>query len=170
MRQAGNSKKSKLLMGVAQALILGAGLVGGSGAWADCPFDYQEARTEDYNINGAEVALKKEGPTWQRCAVGQTFDGKTCQGAPTPMTYAQAQAAAKNGWRLPTKGELEKIKMEGCLYPAVNTILFLNLEGRKYWYWSATDANSDGVWALHPESGVVKGTNKADYAAVLLVK
>ncbi|ADE11444.1 Lcl C-terminal domain-containing protein [Sideroxydans lithotrophicus] len=44
--------------------------------------------------------------TWQRCAIGQKFFGKSCVGGAMPMTLPQAKEKEKDGWRLPTHSEL----------------------------------------------------------------
>lgn len=169
MRQGQNTKKLSVFKGFVSACLLGTSLVGGTAAWAECPDDYQTARAGDYDIKGPEVTEKKTGVTWQRCAVGQTFENNRCMGSPKAMTFEQAKAAVTAGWRLPSKAELETIRMEGCAFPAVNTILYLSLEGRKYWYWTSTEEDT-GAWALNPEGGAMANTPKTDLAAILLVK
>lgn len=171
MKQPADTNKFKVLKEIARGCVLGASLISGGAAWADCPDDYQKARAEDYDVKGAEVTDKKSGLTWQRCGVGQAYqEGQGCTGSPKVMTFEQAKTAATNGWRLPNKNELERMRMEGCAFPAINTILYLSLEGRRYWYWSSSDASADAAWALNPEGGILTGTRKTDLAAVILVK
>lgn len=50
---------------------------------------------------------------WMRCAVGQTFNGKTCEGTANSYSWFDAKKLAKThtyqkqtGWRLPTIQEL----------------------------------------------------------------
>jgi len=46
------------------------------------------------------------GLVWQRCSVGQTWDGSTCQGQAAGFNFDAALKQANNGWRLPTIREL----------------------------------------------------------------
>ncbi len=171
MSQRHTTTKLKVLREIARGCVLGASLISAGAAWADCPDDYQKARAGDYDIKGPEVLDKKTGLTWQRCGLGQTYEeGRGCTGSPKVMNFEQAKTAAANGWRLPSKEELERMRMDGCSFPAVNTILYLSLEGRRYWYWSSTDQAADKAWALNPEGGIITGTPKTDLAAVILVK
>jgi serine/threonine protein kinase len=51
----------------------------------------------------------KTGLVWQRCSVGQKWDGSTCSGVAKKFTFADAQKLASNGWRVPTVRELASL-------------------------------------------------------------
>lgn len=51
---------------------------------------------------------------WQRCAIGQSWDGGTCNGVPSEMTWDEAvkltgDYAGISDWRLPVKDELKTL-------------------------------------------------------------
>ena len=55
---------------------------------------------------------QKTGLTWQRCSLGQTWNGYDCDGMPEKYTWDAAQQAAKavgKGWRVPTVSELANL-------------------------------------------------------------
>lgn len=65
---------------------------------------------------------EKTGLYWDRCSVGQTWDGETCQGEPLELNWYDAQdyvakftnEKAKGGytdWRVPTIEELSSIPL-----------------------------------------------------------
>ena len=56
----------------------------------------------------------KSGVEWLRCSTGQTWNGKECEGQIVRLNFEEIQEALKqaneqlgDGWRLPTKIELE---------------------------------------------------------------
>lgn len=51
----------------------------------------------------------KTGLVWQRCSVGQTWNGSTCTGQVETFTHDQAQKQASRGWRVPTVRELHSL-------------------------------------------------------------
>ncbi len=55
---------------------------------------------------GSEIKDTKTGLIWQRCSVGQSWNGRTCEGEAKKFAFAEAQGLAKDGWRVPTVREL----------------------------------------------------------------
>ena len=51
----------------------------------------------------------KTGLVWQRCSVGQRWDGSTCAGDAKNFAFNAAQKLAVNGWRVPTIRELSSL-------------------------------------------------------------
>ncbi len=105
---------------------------------------------------GKEVKDKRTGLIWQRCSLGQTFNGSKCIGQARTYNWQQAlreTQAVGNNYRLPNIKELQSIIEESCHTPAVNTKIFPNTSTG--WYWSAspnTKLNSE-IWMLHFGSG-----------------
>jgi len=72
---------------------------------------------EDYIENGnGTLTDPRNGLTWQKCAVGQEWDGQTCLGAAVSMDWYSAMQEAKsnhflemNDWRLPTRDEFQSV-------------------------------------------------------------
>ena len=117
------------------------------------------------------------GLTWQRCSLGQTWNGYDCDGRSKTYTFDQAQEAVKalgSGWRVPAASELASLVRcntgfqgskqapdrngdlktipshcnDGATRPTIDTTVFPNTPDG--WYWSASpDAgNSRYAWAV----------------------
>lgn len=122
--------------------------------------------TADFTDNGdGTVTHSKTGLTWQRCAVGQTWDGSTCTGSASSVTWSAAlQAAAASSfashsdWRLPNLKELTSIVEEGCYSPSINSTLFPNDPGS--WTWSSTSYAAVPAYAWNV--GFVNGNANND--------
>lgn len=57
------------------------------------------------------VKDKQTNLTWQRCSVGQTWSGNTCQGQAKEFAFDDAQKQAGNGWRVPSIRELVSLRL-----------------------------------------------------------
>ena len=67
-----------------------------------------------YEILGAQGEMVRDtvtGLEWQRCSLGQTWDGRTCVGEAETFTWEEARLAAERvlDWRLPTIDELKTL-------------------------------------------------------------
>lgn len=101
--------------------------------------------------NGSEVKDKVTGLIWQRCSIGQTWDGNTCTGTATRHTWQQALTVAKNlgnGYRLPNIKELNSIVERQCSHPIINSKIFPNTESRSYWSSSPQFGYNSGAWEV----------------------
>ena len=47
------------------------------------------------NSNGSEILDKQTKLIWQRCSIGQIWDGQSCIGTPTQLTWDKALLKAK---------------------------------------------------------------------------
>ena len=105
------------------------------------PATIKEGRLQLIN-NGTEVKDTETGLIWQRCSIGQTWDGNTCSGEATALGWKEAMQKAQalgNGYRLPTVNELFSIVEFKCS-PNVNLSIFPNtIRGR---YYTSTPSNS----------------------------
>ncbi len=103
---------------------------------------------------GAAVRHTTTNLEWQRCSLGQSWDGSECAGAAEVFNWQQAlnQVHDHAGWRLPNIIELLSL-YESCSYePAINLSVFpgtpeSSLQGRlQDWgevrYWSASQTGS----------------------------
>ncbi len=100
---------------------------------------------------GAEVWDKQTDLIWQRCSLGQSWDGSACTGAATRHTWQQALEAAKaagGGWALPDKRELQSLVERGCNNPAINSTVFPNTPSS--WFWSSSSVAGYGgtAWGV----------------------
>jgi len=93
-----------------------AGMAGGPGA-SSSPRGATESTAsaspnERYRFLGKDQGIVEDIRTklqWQRCSLGQTWNGATCAGEARKYTLDEAQRIAPAGWRLPTKDELASL-------------------------------------------------------------
>ena len=75
------------------------------------------SETHRFTLAGAEVTDTQTGLVWQRCTYGQTWNGSSCSGSATKLTFAQALAKSaemkSQGWRLPNIKELFSLSTYG---------------------------------------------------------
>ncbi len=133
-------------------------------------------REKDFIPQGDGTVIdKRTGLQWMRCALGQKWTGKTCEGRAAEYNWEQANKersnfAGYNDWRLPTIWELEtlvycnsgKFKSRGkkdndlnpCKghyqSPTIVTWAFPNStpKGSTYWSSSPYTDNYNDVWAV----------------------
>lgn len=125
----------------------------------------------DFNDNGdGTVTHHKTGLIWQRCSLGQSWDGTDCTGSATAFTWQQALAAAAqhtmagfSDWRLPNKNELASIIEYRCDQPAINNQQFPNTPDSLYWSSSPVASNSKIAWIVDFGYGHVYGCDKSYY-------
>ncbi len=141
----------------------------------------------------------KTGLVWQRCSLGQTWNGYDCDGEPESYTWAGAKRAAEavgKGWRVPAASELvslarcntgfqETISVpdskggnktmqstcnKGASRPAIDTTIFPNTPAERYWT-SSPNANEDGyAWCVDITIGYPHDYNKSLFNYVRLVR
>ena len=90
--------------------------------------------------NGNEVRDIQTTLIWQRCSLGQIWDGKSCTGIANTYNWTNAlQTAANmsNGWRVPNIKELSSLIEEACDNPSINISIFPNTK-TDTWYWSSS--------------------------------
>ncbi|GAB2916970.1 Lcl C-terminal domain-containing protein [Rheinheimera gaetbuli] len=122
--------------------------------------------------------------TWQRCSLGQTWQGSACNGNAARYRGEQALELSKEGWRLPSIAELDTlVQCKGgrqpdkraedeyindtnaqCQgepeQPTINAEAFPATA--KDWYWSATshEESTGSAWRVSFENGSVYYDNK----------
>lgn len=123
--------------------------------------------TTDFVDNGdGTVTHKLTGLMWKRCGEGQAWDGSTCTGTLTTLSWDQAMAATgaayagHSDWRLPSVKELATLVEQRCWYPAINHDVFPGVPGTAY-FWSSTPAAwTDGAWFLSAQHGSTGPTDR----------
>lgn len=122
----------------------------------------------DFSDNGdGTVTHHTTGLIWQRCSLGQSWNGTDCTGEASSYTWEQALATAAqhtlggfSDWRLPNKNELASIVEYRCWEPAINNQAFPNT--RSAWYWSSSSYADygGGAWYVYFLYGGVNYSNK----------
>ena len=124
---------------------------------------------------------------WQRCSLGQTWNGATCAREATKYQWDEARRAASAGWRLPTKDELASLiycssgepaywkpTSAACTgaysRPTIWSAAFPHTPAN--WFWSSSpDAGSaDGAWSVYFGAGYVGYYVKGSAGYVRLVR
>jgi hypothetical protein len=92
--------------------------------------------------NNGTVTDKWTGLMWQRCSLGQIWDGSssTCTGSVTRLNWQEAlqqadshSLAGYSDWRLPNRKELRSIVAYDRHRPAINTTVFPNTPSFTWW-------------------------------------
>ncbi|PAT38861.1 hypothetical protein CK623_12770 [Vandammella animalimorsus] len=122
-----------------------------SAALADCTANAHPGHFEPVpESNGAEVRDTATGLVWRRCSEGQSWDGTSCVGTFSRMTYDEAMAHAEGqpDGRLPSLKELQTLVNRDCTNPAIDTDTFPNTPGT--WYWTRTPyaGSSADAWIV----------------------
>ena len=118
---------------------------------------------------GAEVKDTKTGLVWQRCSVGQTWNGRTCSGAAERFNFDQAQALAAHGWRVPSKDELASLIVEASS-PTIDVEVFPATPSSLFWSSTLATGSSESAWGVYFDYGRVSGGYRNGYSHVRLVR
>lgn len=111
---------------------------------------------------------------WQRCSVGQSWDGRTCVGRAARLEW-DAAARLRNGhcgyddWRLPDLTDLEGLVAEGVI-PAIDQAVFPNTPASSYWSATVSEANPQQVWFVSFGRGAAQPVFKDARFHVRLVR
>jgi hypothetical protein len=124
-----------------------------------------DSRYELLNSN-VEVKDKQTGLIWQRCSLGQTWNGTICTGNIAGYTWANALQTAKNmgnGWRVPNIKELKSLIEPACYHPSINDVIFSNAQSAYHWSSSSVAGTGNFAWAVYFEDGNIS-YNPKDYS------
>jgi hypothetical protein len=162
------------------ALLLLVSVFSSSAAEAQTCKDSILAGTPETNFtlhSNGTATHNTTGLTWMRCALGQSWNGKSCTGSAEQHSWQSALAAANRhafaghtDWRLPNKNELESILEERCYSPAINLNVFPATPSSYFWSSSPYTGISFGAWSVDFAFGTVNATVKTGKIHVRLVR
>lgn len=129
----------------------------------------------ELSVSGDEVKDLKTGMIWQRCSVGQSWDGFTCNGSATWNYWEWALTMGDGQWRLPNIKELSSIVETACVSPSINTNIFPNTQSGYYWSSSPSTYTGGGfAWIVDFSHGHARpnymGNYKGNYEFFRLVR
>jgi hypothetical protein len=123
--------------------------------------DYIPNTTPDkrYTLhNDGTVTDTATGLQWQRCSLGQEWDGSTCTGTALRFNWSYALVLADRSrvagyydWRLANVEELSSIMASDRYNPAINNNIFPNTPSSKYWSSSPYADSSNSAWYVEFE-------------------
>lgn len=136
--------------------------------------------TSRFTTDGATVSDKETTLSWMRCAIGQNWDGKTCNGEPRAVNWQQAMAltdqinaespGGHNDWRMPMVPELASIVERQCFNPRMNTTVFPGAPSVIFWSSMEKMGKPDYAYTLDFGGGTAVATAKDYSGAVRLVR
>lgn len=141
--------------------------------------------TTQFELRDDGTAIdRRSGLMWMRCTTGQTWNGHTCLGEPTPYIWEDAffvaddlnrhgGFAGKSDWRLATISELGSITEQQCADPAVNLEVFPNAMTRPVpcgWTSTPVADNPSQAWYVKWTQGSYSYYSKLDARQVRLVR
>lgn len=117
------------------------------------------------------------GLMWQRCSLGQSWDGSTCTGNASSYNWSQALQQGEDNtlggysdWRLPNIEELRSIVAYDRRNPAINSNIFPNTLSSFYWSSSPNARASSFAWIVHFDYGSDNNHGRDYGYAVRLVR
>mgnify|MGYP000004596332 FL=1 len=121
---------------------------------------------------GAEVLDTYTRLIWQRCSVGQQWNGSTCTGTAQLLSWMDALKTTQNtAWRVPNIRELQSLIEDACLDSSVNYTWFPNTVSDAYWSSSHNPRNALGAWTVRFNQGLAGGLSfKTTLLPVRLVR
>ncbi|WP_295401700.1 DUF1566 domain-containing protein [uncultured Thiocystis sp.] len=125
--------------------------------------------------DGSAVRHERTTLEWQRCARGQTWNGKSnlCDGQPTAYTWEKATrlaTALEGGWRLPTGEELLSIVERCHISPAINPQVFPNTPASLFWSSSSDTGGLNRAWSVSFFTGSPYRPGKIQSGRIRLVR
>lgn len=100
---------------------------------------------------------------WQRCALGQSWNGSGCDGVALMLTWSEALQAAndhvqadREDWRLPNRNELASILESRCFLPALDASVFPDAPAGGYWTSSPVSDGLGEAWIIDFDDGLAE--------------
>jgi hypothetical protein len=106
--------------------------------------------------SGVEVLDNQTKLIWQRCSLGQIWNGGECSGIAATYSWKNAliQTKALGGnYRLPNIKELQSLREVACTNPAINSVIFPNTVSDAYWSGSPSKYYYNDAWTIDFKTG-----------------
>jgi hypothetical protein len=120
---------------------------------------------------------RRTGLIWQRCPLGQSWDGSDCLGTFAAMNWTTALDTAvdhvqaeKDDWRLPNRNELASIIENRCFGPALDAEAFPSAPVEGFWTSTPVSGGDELVWVVDLNEGAVVARSTDRLLAVRLVR
>lgn len=101
---------------------------------------------------------------WMRCSIGQVWVDDRCDGNPLLAPFAsgeaiiaRAAASSGEGWRIPTRTEMERLLVSGGTPPLINNRVFPDTYRGGYWTADANWLLAGSRWIVNFNSGFSYG-------------
>jgi Protein of unknown function (DUF1566) len=126
-----------------------------------------EASAADWRYerrSNGDVFDKVTKRLWSACSLGQYWKDNGCQGEALRLSFDEARARLKKGWRLPEIAELNTLVELRCTHSAVNHRFFSATQAAPYWSATAFIHQPEHYWQVHfleGESAVAAGQRSA---------
>nr|WP_100644025.1 DUF1566 domain-containing protein [Alteromonas facilis] len=165
----------KLMLGMVMALGVLSTHVLAQECLPDSPQTTPSA--EFLELTPEQIIHSRTGLVWMRCALGQTWDGNSCEGDASQLTWQEALQLAHGyqlgdslGWRLPNLKELSTLVERRCVRPSINTQFFPNTPQDDFWTSTPSVRDPHRAWvvAFFNSSNSLK--DKDRYVFVRLVR
>jgi len=154
-----------------------------STAWAGCPTGLTPSAPDGRYVisqrvpGESDVSDLRTGLIWKQCAEGQSVVGGVCTGTPTPMSWQDALAAARNSryagasdWRLPNPRELMSLVETACFSPSINRTFFPATPATQFWSAGSVLGLASEAWTIDFFDGRLNSDNKNAQHKVRLVR
>jgi len=131
----------------------------------------------DVNDDGTVTDIET-GLTWQRCALGQQWNGTGCAGEATLFTWDEAihspgpvnhKPDNDKSWRLPKVDELADIVDIRCKSPRIDLDLFPQTSAKPFWTTNNVSGTQEKAYTLSFGAEGVGRTPKSEKHYVRLV-
>lgn len=136
--------------------------------------------SQRFTIVSSEVTDNRTGLIWQRCSVGQIYNGISCSGSASNLSHEQALVASQvansgegaTNWRLPNVKELASLADRGCQNPSIDSVAFPATQSNSYWSSTPYLISTGGAWLVGFDGGTVgyDDRNRSIKAHIRLVR
>lgn len=136
--------------------------------------------TARFVLDARSVVDRETKLTWDRCALGQRWNGLACEGEPKLMTWDEARQAiaaanreklqGRKDWRFASLPELATIVERRCFEPRVNEAVFPGAPSVLFWSGMEKRGMKDFAYSLDFGAGAAQGSAKETKGAVRLVR